>query len=230
LYARGPHEGSGTFEIGNASLDPERVNSLELSLRWRRGRMHADGSLWAARFDGFIHGELTGRTCDEQGVCVNGDALDFRELVYGQRAARFTGAEAHADVDVARLGSGLLQVNLLGDTVRAKFTGDGSSVPRIPPWRLGVGLSWEAERFDANVRYRYTGRQNHFGQGDTPTPGFANLDAQLAWRPRVADPRVEVVLAGSNLTNSLQRNAVALNKDDVPMPGRDLRLMLRAEY
>jgi iron complex outermembrane receptor protein len=46
----------------------------------------------------------------------------------------------------------------------------------------------------------------------------------------VADPRVEVVLAGSNLTNSLQRNAVALNKDDVPMPGRDLRLMLRAEY
>jgi iron complex outermembrane receptor protein len=230
LYARGPHEGPGTFEIGDPSLEEERANSLELSLRWRKGRVHADGSVWVAAFDGFINGAFTGRTCDEEGTCESGDALELRELAWEQRSARFTGAEAHADVDLAQVGGGLLQLNLLGDLVRAEFTRDGSSVPRIPPWRLGVGFTWEAERFDATLRYRYSGRQDRYGEGDTPTPGFANVDAQFAWRPLLSDPGFEVVFAASNLTDSLQRNAVALNKDEVPMPGRDLRLLLRATF
>jgi iron complex outermembrane receptor protein len=230
LFARGPHDGSGTYEIGNPSLDLERANSLELSLRWRQGRVHADGALWVAHFDGFIHGDLTGRTCDEVGDCVDGDALDFRELRYGQRTARFTGAEGHADVELTRWGGGVLTLNVIGDVVRAQFTQDDTSVPRIPPWRLGAGFSWEAERFDGSLRYRYSGRQDHFGEGDTPTAGFANLDAQFGWHPFGADAGFELVLMGSNLTDSVQRNAVALNKDEVPMAGRDFRLLVRATF
>jgi iron complex outermembrane receptor protein len=41
---------------------------------------------------------------------------------------------------------------------------------------------------------------------------------------------VEVVLVGRNLTDSTQRNSVALNKDDVVMPGRDVRLLVRAAF
>ena len=36
-------------------------------------------------------------------------------------------------------------------------------------------------------------------------------------------------MVGRNLADSVQRNAVALNKDEVLMPGRDIRLMFRAQ-
>jgi iron complex outermembrane receptor protein len=235
LYARGPHEATGTYETGDPDLDEERANSLELNLRWRHGRVHADGALWITRFDGYIFGELTGRSCDEEGNCFDGESgeeeeAELRELFFTQRDAQFIGAEGHADVELTRVGGGLLTLNLLGDIVRAEFRQGGGNVPRIPPWRLGAGFTWVGTYLDASLRYRYSGRQDRLGDGDTTTPGFANLDAQIGWRPLGPDSGFEVALVGSNLTNSLQRNAVALNKDEVPQPGRDIRLLLRARF
>ena len=37
-------------------------------------------------------------------------------------------------------------------------------------------------------------------------------------------------MVGRNLTDSVQRNAVALNKDDVILPGRDIRVVVRATF
>ena len=88
LFARGPHDGPATYEIGDPGLSEERANSLEATVRWRAGRVHADGAIWMARFDDFIYGELTGRTCDESGLCqVSGDG-ELRELIYVQRGAQ----------------------------------------------------------------------------------------------------------------------------------------------
>ena len=38
------------------------------------------------------------------------------------------------------------------------------------------------------------------------------------------------MLVGRNLTDTTQRNAIALNKDEVTLPGRDVRLLLRAAF
>lgn len=229
LYARGPHEGSGTFEIGDPTLSIERANSAELSLRWRSGRVHADGALWVAGFDHFIHGAFTGRSCDEQGQCVDGDEEELRELHYQQRGARFTGAEGHADVELVRSARGRFELNLLADIVRARFSG-GGDVPRIPPWHLGAGLSWEAEHFDASVTVRYAASQDRYGEFDTPTPGYTDVGAQVGWRPFRSQPGVEFALVGSNLGDSLQRNAVSPNREVAPQPGRNLRLMFTASF
>lgn len=230
LFARGAHDGPATFEIGDPDLTTERANSVEVSLRWRSGRLHADGSVWSTHFSDFIYGALTGRTCNEEGQCQAGDAGDFRELVYTQGSARYTGAEAHADLSLTRIGSGELELNLMGDAVRARLGGGAGDVPRIPPWHLGAGLSWQSEAFDASVRLKYAGRQDHFGAFDTPTAGFANLDAQFGWRPWSDRKGVELALVGHNLTDRAQRNAVSFNKDDILMPGRDIRLMIRASF
>jgi len=226
LFARGVHEGTATYELGDANLSAERANSLEATVRWRSERVHADGAVWAADFSDFIYGELTGRSCSEAGECINGQSEALREMLYVQRGARFTGAEAHADLDLLKTPAGRLQLNLLADYVRAKLDGAGD-VPRIPPWRVGVGLDWEAGLFDAGIRLRYSGRQEHFGAFDTPTGGFANLDAQVGWRPW-GDRGVELALVGRNLTDRVQRNAAAFNKDEIVLPGRDVRLMVRA--
>ena len=106
LFARGPHEGTATYETGDPSLSLERANSAELSLRWRGGRVHADGALWITRFSDYIYGELTGRSCSEEGDCIDGDsrraerdvlhaarrAVPWRRGACGDRAAAACGA------------------------------------------------------------------------------------------------------------------------------------------
>lgn len=229
LFARGPHDGPQTFETGDPTLGLERANSLETTLRWRGGRVHADGALWATRFTHYIHGDLTGRRCDAAGHCAVGSDAGLRELFYTQRDARFTGAEAHAEIELLRHSMGDLHLDLLGDVVRAELAG-GGDVPRIPPWHLGAGVSWQTRRVDAGVSVKHAGRQSHPGALDAPTAAYTSVDAQVALRPWGERRQIEFALVGRNLTNSLQRNAVALNKDEIILPGRDLRLMFRARF
>jgi iron complex outermembrane receptor protein len=228
LFARGPHDGPLTFETGDPTLDVERANSLEASIRVRRDKVRFEGSLWAAKFSNFIYGRLTGRTCDEEAACVDGDSQELKEMNYTQLGAKFWGAEGKATIGLAEKSAGSLQAVLLGDFVRARLDDGAGNVPRIPPWHLGAGLTWDAGAIDAGVFAKYSGRQTDTAFAETPTPGFLSLDAQLGWRPVASHPGLELVLIGRNLTDSTQRNSVAFNKDEVELPGRDVRLVFRA--
>ncbi len=75
----------------------------------------------------------------------------------------------------------------------------------------------------------YVGPQNHVPAGDTTTDCYVDLDANVAWRP-IALNGVEIALVGHNLTDDVQRNAVALNRDVVELPGRDVRLVLAEDF
>jgi iron complex outermembrane receptor protein len=230
LYARGVHEATATWEIGDADLARERATTAELSLRWRAGRVHADAAVWVSDFSNFIYGELTGRTCSEDGDCVDGDGEELIELLYTQQGARFHGAEGHAEIELFQGAMGDLHLNLMADVVRARLDGGAGNVPRIPPYRIGGGVSWHGAQFDAGVFLRYSGEQDRTAANETTTASFSNLDAQVAWRPWAGRPGLELALAGRNLTDSRQRNAVALNKDEVMLAGREIRLILRARF
>jgi iron complex outermembrane receptor protein len=230
LFARGPHDGPLTFETGDAALRLERANSLEATLRFRGGRVHADGAVWITEFNNYIYGALTGRSCDEDGNCAVGNGAELQELFYVQRDARFRGAEAHAELELLQSAAGDLHFDLLGDVVRATLADGGGNVPRIPPYHVGGGLSWQSPRFDARVTVKYAGRQDKLAATETATAGYTDVAVQLALRPWTAHPGVEFALVGRNLNDSTQRNAVALNKDEVLLPGRDIRLMVRARF
>jgi iron complex outermembrane receptor protein len=231
LFARGPHDGPATFETGDPDLALERATSLEGSIRIRMDNVRFDGSLWGARFNNYIFGELTGRSCDEEGTCFDDDdSADLKELNYTQLGAKFWGAEGKATVGLLDGAAGKLETTLLADYVRAKLDDGAGNVPRIPPYHLGAGLNWTRGPFDAGFLVKYTGRQSDTATAETPTAGFTSIDAQFGWRALASHPGFEVVLIGRNLTDSVQRNAVALNKDGVIMPGRDVRLVMRAEF
>lgn len=226
LFARGPHHGPGTFENGNPNLRLERANSLEATLRWHASGVAFEGAAWAAKFNNYIYGRLTGVMCDDDGVCGAGG--DLREMVFEQKGATFRGLEGKATATLYQTPKGTIAAQVLADVVRATFRGAGD-VPRIPPYHVGGGLAWNSERFDTSFTVKYTGAQNHFGVFETPTKGFASVDAQVAWRP-LKDSDVELSLVGHNLTDRVQRNAISLNKDTVVLPGRDLRVVLRAAF
>jgi iron complex outermembrane receptor protein len=230
LFARGVHDATATYETGQPSLRKERANSAELSLRWRGGAVHADGSVWVTNFRNFVYGELTGRSCSEDGACVVGEGEEFTELNYTQRGARFHGAEGHAEIELLQRPAGDLHLNLLADVVRARLDHGAGNVPRLPGYRVGAGLAWQGTRLDASVFVKYSGRQSRVAAQETPTAGFTNVDAELSWRPWADRPDTTLALVGRNLTDSLQRNAVSLNKDEVVLPGRDLRLVFRLAF
>jgi iron complex outermembrane recepter protein len=229
LYAHGPHDGPATFETGDPNLTIERANSAEASVRLHWDNVRIEGSLWGALFDNYIFGRLTGRTCDDAGNCIPGDSQDLKELFYEQRAARFWGLEAQGTFGLGEVGDGTLSADVLADYVRATLDG-GGNVPRIPPYHVGAGLTWVSDKFDAGFMLRYAGAQHLTGATETPTKGFVDLDAQLAWRPFTEHPGIEIAVVGHNLTDAVQRNVVALNHDDVILPGRDVRVVLRAAY
>lgn len=230
LYARGPHDGPATFETGDPTLTIERANSLEGTLRVRTDNFRLEGSLWGAKFDDYIYGRLTGRTCDDAGVCVESDDEELKEMDYTQQAATFWGAEARATIGLAQGGAGRLEAQVLADYVRATLDDGGGNVPRIPPYHVGGGLTWSGASLEASFLLKYSGAQTRTALAESRTGGYASLDAQVSWRPMPTNRDVELVLAGSNLTDSTQRNAIALNKDEVILPGRDVRLMVRATF
>jgi iron complex outermembrane receptor protein len=229
LFARGGHDGPNTFETGDPNLRIERANSLEGTLRLRTGKLHFDGSLYSTWFHNYIFGDLTGRTCDDDGVCVDGEGGDLRELIYRQGGAHFRGAEGEASYELTRSGAGTLSAKVLADYTRATLSG-GGNVPRIPPYRVGGGLTWQGKAVDANFLYLYVGRQDKFGVFDTPTPHYNQLNAEVAWRPFAAHPGIEFSVVGQNLTNDVQRAATSLNKDVVELPGRNVRFVLRFAF
>lgn len=229
LFARGAHDGPATFETGDPNLRLERANSIEGTVNATVSGIHVESSLWGTRFSNYIYGRLTGRTCDEEGLCAPDDTGDFRELTYEQRGARFWGAELKASALLWSVHGWQVKAQALGDYVRASLDGAGS-VPRIPPYHVGGGLDAESEHWDAGFLLKYAGAQNRIGAGETPTDGFVNLDAHIVWRPWSDRPNTSLTLSAHNLTDSVQRNAVSLNKDVVILPGRGIRLTARAGF
>jgi len=226
LFARGGHDGPDTFETGDPNLKIERANSIEATLRINSGRFSFEGSAYSSWFHNFIYGDLTGRTCDDDGVCTTSPDGELKELNYRQQGAHFRGLEGKAGFDVIKTESGGLQVEALADYVRATLH-DGANVPRIPPYRYGGGLSWKSDALDAGVMLIHDGRQSHYGAFDTPTPGYNDLGAQIAWRPFESHRGIEFAVIGQNLTDAVQRDAAALNRDVVVSPGRNIRFVVK---
>jgi iron complex outermembrane receptor protein len=228
LYARGPHEATATFETGDAEFDEERANSLEATLRYDGEMAGFEAAVWASKFTDYIFGNLTGRTCDDEGVCVDDDSGELAELIYEQRDATYWGAEARATFGVVEAAGAPIRGIVLADYVRATLDG-GGEVPRISPYHVGAGLDWDGPMIGAGFLVKYTGpRDDNLATGETPTAGFVSVDADVSWRPLKDASNLEVALIGRNLTDRTQRNAVSLNKDDVILPGREVRLMVRA--
>ncbi|GAA4773705.1 TonB-dependent receptor [Stakelama sediminis] len=229
LFARGGHDGPNTFETGDPNLKIERANSLEATIRVNSGRFRFEGSAYSSWFNNYIYGDLTGRTCDDAGVCTTSPDGELKELFYRQQGAHFRGLEGQASIDLVNGTSGSLRVKGLADYVRATLD-DGSNVPRIPPYRYGGGMTWTGKMLDAGFLFLHNGRQDEYGAFDTPTPAFNDLSAHMTIKPFRKRPGIAFSVIGQNLTNDVQRNAAALNKAEVIAPGRNIRLQMKLAF
>jgi iron complex outermembrane receptor protein len=241
LFSRGPHDATGTFDVGDPNLKIEVAKSIEAGLRRATGPFRFEATAYATRFDGFIYRALTGETCAEtpdtcMGAPFGGAGGDLNQAFYSQKDANFRGAEIQFQYDVMPLWNGVWGVEGQYDIVRATFT-DGTNVPRIPPQRLGGGLYWRDPNWLVKVFLLHAYAQNDIAPiAETPTAGYNRLRAEISYKEKLKKPNefgiseLNVGLVGDNLLNEDIRNAVSYTKDQVLLPGASVRLFSNVKW
>src|SRR5436305_11785681 len=158
-----------------------------------------------------------------------------KQAVYSQRDATFRGGEFQAQYDVAQVLRGVWGVEGQFDTVRATFD-DGTNVPRIPPMRLGGCAFYRDGNWLARVNLLHAFAQNEVAPNETSTAGYNLLRAEISYAQKIKDARLgeprefTVGLVGNNLLNEDIRNHASYTKDEVLMPGANVRAFANVKF
>jgi len=218
LYAFGPHFATQVFEIGDPDLDEEVSVGVDLFVRRTAGRLTAELHVFRNDFSDYTFQTFTGE--EEDGLPVT---------LFSQADAEFTGAELTATLELWERGDRHLDVDFLGDVVRAELD-DGGDLPRIPPGRLGLGLSYQSSHWLARAEVRDVDDQDRVADNELPTEGYTLVNAHVGYRFVLGNQLLDVMLRGRNLGDETARNHVSFLKDRVPLPGRDIGLAIRYSF
>ena len=94
-------------------------------------------------------------------------------------------------------------------------------VIRLAPW-TAHGSSIEASRYDD---------QDRIAAHETSTAGYTMLNADLQWTVGAdRGASYELFLRGTNLLDEDARRHTSLLKDELPLPGRNYAVGLRARF
>lgn len=226
LFSHGPHGGTGTYEVGNTGLKPERSTGIDLSARHRGPRVSGSLSVFTHRFQGYIYQqEISSRLIPRAN-----NPEDLRVMQYVARDATFNGSEVEFTVHLLAESTRRLDLDLSADHVRATTNQGGENLPRIPAMRCGAKLTYDDGRFGGTLEARRTATQTHTAPDETATPGYTLLNASVIWRIHFARRSWEVFLRGNNLTNAHAREHASFLKEFAPLPGRGLLAGARLQF
>jgi iron complex outermembrane receptor protein len=125
---------------------------------------------------------------------------------------------------------GAIDLTLFGDYTRGTFD-QGGNVPRMPPLRYGLQLSYEKNDWSANARLTRGEAQTYAGENQSNTPGYLllNLAAQYSLAT-FHDSEVMLFAAGKNMLNENIRNSTSYLRNFAPEPGRSAEIGIRMSY
>ena len=229
LLANGPHLATGTFEIGDTTLDEETSNNLDFSLRKTDGRLTWRGNVFLNYIEDFIY--LANRDDNGDGSAdeVDADGNPGGELLlvnYTQTDALFYGVEAEAMFNLFDNNSGSLDARLFGDWVRARLSG-GDDLPRISPARLGLGLDWHRGSWQVDIEGIHVFEQQDSAPLETDTDSYLMLNAGLGYAVK---DWMELSLRGSNLLDEDARRHTSFIKDRAPLAGRSVMAGIQLSF
>lgn len=214
LYASGLHLATRTYEQGNANLQSETSQNIDISLRKTSGDTTFGVSVFHNRIKDYIYG----RTVDELG--------GLQLLQYSQADATFTGMEAQ----VRHRFSRHVDVTVFGDTVRARLDG-GGRLPRIPAARVGVRLDAQWQAWQGQVEWVQVARQNRVADFETTTSGYGILNLGLSYRANTATGTPwQLYIKANNLTDKLAYAHTSYIKNQAPLAGRSITLGVRVDF
>lgn len=251
LFANGPHVATAAWELGNPDLQKEKSVGFDLGAQWKSGANNARVNAYVTRFRNYIGLQASGNVRDDEGNINPGpveteeglvfpDVVD--EYVYRGVRARFTGLEASGNLRL--LGTdgfakpaddSTLDLQWRGDLVRAKNTDTGEPLPRISPARVGATLAYGNGPWTARLGFdAYAAQRRVPSIGARPTDAFTLWNAAITYRMKVQRANLTWYARIDNLTNKLAYSATSILTTtafpDAPLPGRSLKVGLRATF
>lgn len=243
LFANGPHVATAAWETGNPDLNVEKSMGFDLGAQWKSGANTARVNAYVTRFSNYIGLTATGNRFDEEGnVTTDPDADALDEYAYAGVRARFTGIEASGNLRLigtdgfSRAADGsTLDLEWRGDLVRATNTDTGQPLPRIAPARVGATLAYGNGPWTARVGFDHYAAQRRVPDiGARETDAYTLWNASLNYRMKVQRANLTWYARVDNLTNKLAYSATSILTTtvfpDAPLPGRTLRVGLRATF
>ncbi|MDX1389242.1 MAG: TonB-dependent receptor, partial [Acidobacteriota bacterium] len=219
LDACGEHVATLTFEVGNPNLDEETSLGFDIGYRRREGRVTGEVNLYANRFDNYIFEQLIGIPPGELPI------FEFQ-----QTDADFIGFELNTLIHLHHTETQDLDLQILGDAVRAEQSMSGEPLPFIPPLSLGFNLLYRGERWYASGGARWYDDQTRVPDFVTPTAGYTMVDATVGYRIVGKGLLHDISVRGLNLLDEDARVATSRLKDLVPLPGIDVGLIYRLVF
>lgn len=230
IYAFGPHVGTQTFEIGKASVDEEFSTSLDLSYRLTAGTVTGEISAFYSDFTNYIYLQFL----DREAVEASYGELDTEDLdVYRvtQADARFYGFEVDLRFHLMDETDRASHIDLIYDQTRATNESFNTDLPRIPTRRLGLRYEYEVGPWLFGAEGRWNDLSSHLGPNQLPTDSYTLWGADVRYRIRTSNAAIiDLFVVGANLGDEEARPNTSFLKDLAPMPGRSLRLGIRASF
>jgi outer membrane receptor protein involved in Fe transport len=231
LFANGPRLGEGRYELGRASLDPERSVNVDASVRWESPRGRAELAAFRTRVSEFVFITPTGVVRD-----------GLRVFQYDQADATLAGGEASATVSA----TDALALRGRVDVVRGTNTTTDDPLPLMPPVRaaLGAELRARAGRYgrpfvDAEVEHvarssRLSAAERSAvpvaGRFPLATAAYTLLDVGGGLTLPLGGRSTGVDLRVRNATNQRYRDFLSRYKEFAYAPGTNVVLRLTTSF
>lgn len=242
LFSDGPHLATANYELGDPTLDQEQALSFEVSARYSTGPLRFEVNIFRAAFSDYIalvergdvwwldeETETSGFAPDADDAGIPEEAEILPVFNFVQQDATFTGGEFSLSALLFEAGSFSFRGDAAFDIVNAEFDGGGHP-PRIPPTTLTLGLEAESEHWNGRIEMVDVGAQNDLAPFETPTEGYTLLNAGLAFRPFGEDGALTFRIDGRNLTDEEARAHASFLKDELPLPGRNVRFTVLTRF
>ena len=170
LYANGIHFATNTYERGNANLDVEKSNNLELGLHYEADKLDYSLHVYHNWFDNYIYGAAT-------------DHIEtFRLIDYQQDKAKFYGTEAKLGYQI----SPDYKLSVFGDYVRGEI--DNQNAPRVPAGRLGTKVDANfADGWSGMAEYYRVFKQDKVAYLEQETAGYNMVNVGVAYAGNYAN-------------------------------------------
>ena len=225
LYSRGPHEATGTFDIGNQNFGKETSHNIELSVQKARGIWRWKGNLFQNKVNNFIYGVYGGKVDEAGDPCV-GDC--FTQRNWSQRNATLFGGEAEVSYNVGNNG---MSWRGFADTTRGRLDGD-DNLPLQPAARVGITTGYQQGPARSSISLIRVAAHERIAvtSSETPTAGYTRLDASLSYTQRYNSTELTWFVLGKNLLNQEIRLSTSSLKDLAPTPGRNIIIGVRSRF
>ncbi|QQL49206.1 TonB-dependent receptor [Mucilaginibacter ginkgonis] len=233
LGSNGVHEGTSRYEIGNATLKPERSYQADAALEF--GHNVITGSIGV--YENYVHDYIYASGAKNDQITIvddNGNPQTYDVYRYGQVNANLYGVEGSLNLHP----TGFLHLDNSFSYTHAQNTSFDKPLPLIP-----AGVVHNTLRFEPKIKglrdfYASIGLDNYFSQYridptfETPTNSYTLLNAGIGATVKIGRQPLKLYISGNNLTNKAYYDALSrlrpgrLSQEDptygVYNPGRNI--------